>query len=308
MKHVTCNFCGSDQTEMVNHGPDLLLNQPGDFHLVRCQKCHLIYQNPQLTRTELMAHYPDNYEPYERGVNEKLTQWQKLNRRHEMSRRCQRIQRYFPTPGRVLDVGCSTGLFLVAMRDLGWQVEGVELSEFAANYCRTEHQLTVHTGMLEDVPFSANSFEVVTLWDVLEHVLDPKATIQNVAHILKPNGLFVASLPNPEAYEARLFKDKWVGWDRPRHLHIFSQEVIQKYLEAAGFELVTIESFGGYLAMTLISLDFVMTARGVDPQKWQKWRSFLYNPLFRVATGPAYRAAGAFNKLSIMNVFARVKK
>ena len=304
MNQVNCNYCGKDDTQPVSRGADLLLNKAGDFHLVRCLNCDLIYQNPKLTKEELTEYYPDEYDPYQRGVVEQLSGVQKFDRQHEMSRRCTRIEAYFDKPGKILDIGCATGLFLAAMKERGWEAHGIEPSDYAADYARTQYGLQVIHGTLEDTQLPEDQFDVVTMWDVLEHVDDPMETLKEVYRILKPNGLLVVSLPNPNSLEARIFGDTWIGWDRPRHLNIFSSEVIEKYLDKTGFQLNKIESFSGKLAITLMNLDFWVTAKGYDQNRWQRLRRFLYNPVFRAATWPVYRLLGALNRLTIMNIFA----
>ena len=124
MKEVCCNFCGQDNWQLVSEGRDLLLDRPGHFRLVRCQQCGLIYQNPQATREELGKFYPDDYLLYETN-GAQATQVEALSQQHELGRRCARVMRHWPNPGTVLDVGCATGNFLVAMRERGWQTVGV---------------------------------------------------------------------------------------------------------------------------------------------------------------------------------------
>jgi SAM-dependent methyltransferase len=306
MIEVICNYCGSSEAIPVNEGPDLLLNRGGHYRLVQCQQCQLIYQNPRPTLEELPSHYPDDYVPYARG-EQQLSRWKQWNQQYEMRRRTSRIGRYQPQTGTLLDIGCATGSFIVAMRELGWQVQGVELSRYAAEYARQQQGLTVHTGTVESAEFPAQQFDVVTMWDVLEHVLDPKQTLAEVGRILKPNGLLVLSLPNPDCWEAKLFKGYWVGWDRPRHLHIFSQPVLGRYLDDAGFDLLSVQSFSGRLAMTLMSLDFMMNAKQISAAKWRPWRAFLYNPLFRLLALPLYKLAERRNQLTSMTVFARLR-
>ena len=83
--------------------------------------------------------------------------------------------------------------------------------------------------------FEAQSFDVVTLWDVFEHVLDPKATLTEIARILKPNGLVVIHTPNPTSLEARLMGANWVGWERPRHLHSVYADRVTCLFARGGF-------------------------------------------------------------------------
>ncbi|MCA9970173.1 MAG: class I SAM-dependent methyltransferase [Anaerolineales bacterium] len=303
MKHVACNFCGADDAAPLNHGPDLLLGLPGDFHLVRCRRCGLVYQNPQLTPAELAPHYPPDYLPFQQAGDAAARRAQVL-RDHAIGRFCDRISRRRPTPGRLLDVGCATGRFLYAMGQRGWQVQGVEPTAHAARQARQDFGLDVAECLLEEAAYSAASFDVVTLWDVLEHVEDPKATLAEVARILKPGGLAVFSVPNPDSVEARLFGGCWIGWDRPRHLALIPPRLVAPYLAAAGLALAGIESFNGRLRLTLLSLEFWFKQRGVPEGRWRPWLTLAYSMPFRLATWPVYRLGERLNKTSIMTIFA----
>ena len=304
MKYVVCNYCGHDETEPVNCGPDLLLNRPGAFCLVRCCHCGLIYQNPQLTQQELAPYYPEAYDPYLKDISEEGSPLQRLDRHTWLARRCARVERHQRPAGRVLDVGCATGLFLDAMRARGWEVAGVEPSAYASAYARQTFDLDVATATLEEIAFPDSAFDVVTMWDVLEHVPDPRATLAEVARILRPGGLFVASLPNPTAVEARLFGSAWVGWDRPRHLYLFTPLVLRSFLHDAGFAFTSLESFSGRLGLTLLSLEFWLKARGIPERRWRPWLKALYSRPLRVLSWPVYWLGEAFNRTTVMTAFA----
>lgn len=306
MIEVNCNYCGRNDYELVTQGPDLLLDRAGDFRLVRCRHCDLIYQNPRPTLAELPQHYPDDYEPYQRTLQQSPSRVQQVDSRHAMNRRFKHIQRYLPQPGKLLEVGSSTGYFLDHMRAQGWTVTGVEISAFAAAYSREKFALDVITGTLETADLPSNHFDLVTMWDVFEHVIDPQSTLAEIRRVLKPGGFFIASVPNPSCIEARLFGDYWVGWDRPRHLNLFTAKVFENYLHDAGMELEAIKSFSGRLGVTLMSVGFWATARQIAPEKWQRWKKLAYSPPFRLITWPLYRIAGAFNQISVMTVFARL--
>ncbi len=303
MKHVRCNYCGQDDAELVNAGPDMLLNA-GHFTLVRCRRCGLIYQNPQPDLTELAAHYPDEYPRFitagqESGLN-------RLSADHALARQRQRLERHWEGNGRLLDVGCATGQFLAHMRTAGWQVAGVEFSPQAAAFAREQYGLDVQTGTLEEAAFPAASFDVVTLWDVLEHVQDPKDTLTEIARILRPGGLLVVSTPNPTCVEARLFGPHWIGWERPRHLHIFPPRLLRRYVEDAGFVVESLESFSGRLSVTLISVAYWLKTTKIREDKWQPWLRAAYNWPLRLATWPIYRLGEALNKTTTMTQFARL--
>jgi len=304
MKPVPCNYCGADDAALINHGPDLLLNRPGDYRLVRCRACGLIYQNPRLTLEELPEHYPADYDPYREDIRAERSVTRRVDANYGLQRRCRQFMKFAPRPGALLDVGCATGLFLNAMRDHGWRVRGVELSPYAAAYARETFNLEVTVGTLEAAQFPDAHFDAVSLWDVLEHVIDPKAALAEIRRILRPGGMLALSLPNPVAWEARLFGGGWVGWDRPRHLHLFTPAVLRRYLEDAGFVNAQFESLGGRLGLTLLSAEMLLTSRGASPEKWAPRLKLLYNWPLRVLTWPLYWLAERLNRANIMNVYA----
>ena len=305
MNYISCNFCGFDNYTVIHYGKDYLLNIPGDYFLVKCNNCGLIYQNPQLSSEELANHYPDRYTCYKSEVTKNLSLVEQLSETIAIERRCNHLEKYHPTTATLLDVGCATGLFLKAIRQKGWLVAGVEPSAYASNYAWQQFGLDVRHGTLEEANFPSQLFDVVTMWDVLEHVFDPKQTLHEIARILKPKGVLALSLPNPVCIEAKLFGDKWVGWDQPRHLHLFSPTVLLSYFAKTEFELIKIDSWGGRLGLSLMSVDFWLKDRGVTEYQSKRITKMLYNLPLRLATWPIYRVAEVQNQTTNMIVFAR---
>jgi SAM-dependent methyltransferase len=304
MNETICNLCGSQDSTIVNEGRDLGLDRETLYRLVCCDQCGLIYQEPQLTPDELHEHYPENYGRFifEEDESGRLDRW---SRQHEMNRRSDRVLRHHPVSGRLLDLGCSTGQFLDTMRRKGWEVVGVELSETAASYARESFELNVHSGTLESAQLEDKSFDVITMWDVLEHVVDPAATLREAHRLLKEDGWLIASTPNPESVEARLFGANWIGWDRPRHLYVFSQDVLKRYLTETGFSVYGFESFGGRLSILLLNLENMLKARRADQKKWLPWIRLAYNWPLRLLTWPIFRLLEAINKSTTITFFAQ---
>jgi 2-polyprenyl-3-methyl-5-hydroxy-6-metoxy-1,4-benzoquinol methylase len=150
--------------------------------------------------------------------------------------------------GSLLDVGCGSGIWLSSMRDLGWQVEGVDFDEAAVEVARKQG-LKVRHGALEQQDYPPETFDAVTLNHVIEHVPDPVGTLMECARILKRGGKLVLSTPNTASLGHTVFGEHWRGLEPPRHLHIFSESSLFRVLRLAGFHEV---SFRPQIASSVI--------------------------------------------------------
>jgi SAM-dependent methyltransferase len=289
METVACNQCGSSDSEEIGCIPDLLLGRLAvTARLVRCRRCGLVYQNPRPTLAEMGQHYPAEYEPYTDYASQR--QVNPLLRRaydYGINKRCRFITRHKKN-GRLLDVGCAAGTFLLGMRQQGgWEVEGVEPSVGTAELAR-RHDLKVFTGTLEEAHYPADSFDAVTMWDVLEHVHDPAGTIREIRRILKPGGVLLVRVPNLGSWDARLFGNTWAGLDAPRHLFVFTPSVLRRMLEEGGLPVIEESSKIGSYVTFVLSVRFWMTARHVQPATEARVSRLLYHPLARLASAPLF--------------------
>jgi 2-polyprenyl-3-methyl-5-hydroxy-6-metoxy-1,4-benzoquinol methylase len=234
-ERVCCNYCQADNYEvLIAHGIDRRHHLPGDFRLVKCRECSLVYLNPRPTAEALGAYYPPSYAPYvQRGLFGRLTRW--LRRREAFG-----LRRSLPAGAQVLEVGCAAGDLMVPMRDAGFRVTGVELSEHAAATARNEHHLDVHTGTLTDAPLAGESFDAVIMRNVIEHVPDPKGDLEKAASLLRCGGLLTLRTDNVASLDARLFRSRWYGYDFPRHLTLFSPETLAAVVRSAGLEVTKV--------------------------------------------------------------------
>ena len=135
---------------------------------------------------------------------------------------------------RALEIGCASGRFLERLRSEGWQVEGIEPSDAAAARARSRG-LDVRTGTLDSTDLSEETFDAVFAWMVLEHVPDPRRTLEVVHRALKGGGWLTLSVPNAGCWEPWVFGRYWYAYDLPRHLHHFSPRRLRQLLHETGF-------------------------------------------------------------------------
>jgi 2-polyprenyl-3-methyl-5-hydroxy-6-metoxy-1,4-benzoquinol methylase len=146
--------------------------------------------------------------------------------------------------GRLLDVGCGAGFFLEAARQRGWNCSGCEFSPDLADYVRKQLQIEVLDGPFEDLPFTTESYDAVTMWDVLEHTRDPRVALSKAWEILRPGGLIFLITPNIDGLYPRV--TYWPGrlvsyWPHPTppaHTFQFSKATLRRLLEGTGFQVV----------------------------------------------------------------------
>ena len=240
---TACNFCGANDARPVHRLRDWRLALPGEFVLVECRVCGLMYLDPQPEWSELVRHYPNDYEPY--AAEAGLAGYRQGSKHYGLRRRCRAIAAFHPA-GRLLDVGCASGSFLDEVRRQGsWEPFGVEPVAAPAAFARERLGLNVFTGTLEAARFPSNGFDVITFWDVLEHVEDPNGSLQEAVRILKPGGYLVVQVPNPQSWQAHRFGRYWAGFDAPRHLYAFPETTLRRVLAALGFDQIVTRSLEG---------------------------------------------------------------
>jgi SAM-dependent methyltransferase len=230
---IPCNLCGSSQfiplyeDELGDTLPPVDYNFRPEtrktFAIVRCAGCGLIFTNPM----------PDLHSAYQDVVDPVYLASEKQRRetaRHVLStiRSCVPEGR-----GRLLDVGCNTGLFLDEAAPF-FDVEGVELSQWAAAEAAKRHK--VHMLPISDLDLGAR-FDVVTLFGVIEHFDNPMREIQAIARVLKPGGLLVVYTGDVSGWLPRLLGKRW-WWYQGMHLFYFSFRTLRAMLERAGFDVI----------------------------------------------------------------------
>lgn len=214
---TSCHICDSEAFHA--------LDKDG-YNLFECRKCKLIFVNPMPTDKELNELYSSVT-----GYQKNKTIAKKINKEQfdSYSKIINYINSKVTCDGpRLLDIGCSSGDFLVMAKELGFAVEGIELNETTAGVARSRG-LVVHSGRIGDISLLPKSFDVVHLGDVIEHVQNPRGLIEEIVHLLKPNGMLIITTPNMRCFWAEstrklydYFSIPWSVATPPHHLFQFS--------------------------------------------------------------------------------------
>jgi SAM-dependent methyltransferase len=248
-----CPICRSVPFRIVEHA------EPPHC-VVRCLECGLIYVDPLPNAQHLAGHYDEDY--YSEWVSSQADK-----RRRMWARRLEAIARKTPT-GRLLDVGCGDGVFLNLAMGSGWTVEGTEVSAWAAEHATRNIGRPVFCGEIWGAGFLARSFDVVTLWHVLEHVSSPLRVLEEVRKVLKPAGRLVVAVPNVDDHVMqtvyRLVKRRkphlFSVADKELHLYHFSVASLKGLLDKAGFTCVEVGPDFGIVEFPIKLINYAAVA------------------------------------------------
>lgn len=211
------------------------------YDIVCCSSCGLRFLFPQPTVAEVQAFYDKEYFGSGDSANRGYDAYLAEAGNHRATFR-NRLKLLPPPPvgGRLLDVGAATGFFVEQARLAGWRAEGVEPSEWAAQYASQQLGQPVQHATLEAANFPEAAFDALTLWEVIEHLPDPRAFLTEAARVTRPGGFLGLSTPDAGSVVARVFGKRWLGWSKvPEHLFFFDRASLSRLLEETGFSVTS---------------------------------------------------------------------
>ncbi len=228
-----CPLCGENESR-------LLLEKEGATY-IKCRHCKLVYTNPAPSPDGLKSVADEWASKHHAG--EHRTKWEGNPRLRELiyGQRMRRINQYRDL-NRLLDVGCSTGEFLDYAKTHEWEVIGCELAEHTARIAHERFGCEVRISAFKDAGFETGYFDVVTMWDVIEHLFDPTAALKEVWRVLRPGGLLVLNTPNYNSLSRLLLGKKWEGLNPPRHLFVFSPATLRMLVDVSGGRVVAMRA------------------------------------------------------------------
>ena len=215
-----CPACGHTGAQEWLRASDRLHGRQEQYTLVRCPGCSLVWLSHPPKPEDMHLHYTDAYHKLiSEGGQNSPQRWgfrKTALTQHKQS-------------GALLDLGCSSGSFLEFMRSEPWDLYGIEMSAEGARTAELSSGAQVFVGNILDAAFARETFDVITCFDVLEHLYEPWRVMAKVGEWLKPGGIFYVLVPNIDSAEARVFGTYWHGLELPRHLFHYSPASLQKF-------------------------------------------------------------------------------
>lgn len=260
-REVPCAVCGRRDTRR-------LYTKYG-WGIERCRGCGLVYANPRVPEPAILERYNadyfwDEYLPAA-GAPGGVVDDAVLDGRHGAM--LELIGREAGTGRRLLEVGSGAGLFLRAASRAGWDPAGVELSPEGAGFARERLGLDVRAERAEAMTFEPGSFDVAVMFDVIEHLFDPRAVLEATRRALTPGGLLVVTTPNVDALSRRALGVAWAVLNPFEHLYYFAEGTLSALLASCGYgDVRRVRSLAGWGAIESMNYRYTHA-----PESWRAW-------------------------------------
>jgi len=255
---VPCALCGATNTRR--------LYTKFGWGIEQCRQCGLVYANPRAPESAILARYSadyfwNEYLPAAGAAGGKVDlEW--LDRRHAPMLAL--LREHASTGRRLLEVGTGAGLFLKAAERAGWEASGLELSGEGAAFARDRLGLDIRQERAEVMSFGAETFDVAVMFDVIEHLFEPRAVLEATRRALKPGGILVVSTPNVNALSRFVLGVDWAVLSPLEHTYYYSERTLAAMLKACGFgPMRSIRRFAGWGAIETMNYRYTHAPDGV---------------------------------------------
>ncbi len=235
---LKCPVCQGQQLSKKLDVKDLFFTRE-DFSIWECRDCSVLFTWPQPSSAEIGRYYETPaYLSHNTEKNGLLGKFYAFLRSINIRKKFKIVEKYVPQ-GRLLDIGCGSGELLKYFAGQGWEVMGIEPSKAAREFAKKKYGLKIEAEQeIKNLPNL--SFDVVSMWHVLEHVADVNERMEQVHRLLKKDGVAVIALPNPLSWDAEYYKKYWAAYDVPRHLYHFSQKAFACLAQKHHFQIIQI--------------------------------------------------------------------
>lgn len=234
-----CPICGDKEMTKFLALQDWFLSQE-KYDIDQCSSCGFKFTNPRPSLDVIGQYYKsEEYISHSNTKKDPISMVYQMVRQHTLAQKFKMISAYQKT-GNLLDIGCATAEFLNHFKIKGWDVSGVEPDSDARAMALENHGINVKEEEALN-QFEAGSFNVISMWHVLEHVYPLQERVEQLHRLLADDGTLVIAVPNCNSHDALYYKEHWAAYDVPRHIYHFTQKDIQNLFTKHGFELQAVK-------------------------------------------------------------------
>ncbi len=234
-----CPVCNNNSFNNYLNVEDYTVTKK-EFTIQQCNSCYFLFTNPRPDVNEIGAYYQSqDYISHHDEAKDVMSKIYTSVRNYTISQKIKLINQLNPNQGNLLDIGCGTGNFLQATKEAGWKISGTEPDPEARNLAATRVGETIYE-TINAPEFLHTSYDIITMWHVLEHVHLLNETIDWLSDHLAPNGKIIIAVPNPQSPDAAKYRKFWAAFDVPRHLYHFTKDSMALLTKKHNFKIDTI--------------------------------------------------------------------
>lgn len=281
-EHIkTCPICEGKNLADHLKVKDYFLSQES-FSVQKCEDCGFLLTNPRPAKENIGVYYKsENYISHSNKKQGLFAGLYQVARKVNLESKYSILSKHTQV-GTALDIGAGTGHFLNHLENKGWKAQGIEPDKEAANFARENFNLQIDSE-IKLAELKNESFDLITMWHVLEHVHNLNERMSELAKLIKPEGLIILALPNPESFDANYYVKYWAAYDVPRHLYHFRKRDVEDLAQKHNFsteEIYPMKLDAFYVA--LLSEKYIgekwATLRAIYTALRSNWKSSSKNP------------------------------
>jgi len=232
LEEINCPICGTHDYKIVFKSKDFRLKTTANiFNVVHCNRCDLLFLNPHPIKKELPTFYPADFNKKgDTFLYKFLKPLFSITQNSTIS-----FLKKYKKNGKILDIGCGNGHFLLRMQKEGFDVWGIELNQNAEKFISSCLKGRILYKEIKECNFASQTFDIITLFQTLEHIFDLDVLFCEIKRILKDNGIIYIVVPDTDFYESKVFGPYYYNLEVPRHLYFFNKKSMSNLLVKNGF-------------------------------------------------------------------------
>ena len=257
---------------LCNSSSFVKLFTKGKWDIVKCNNCNLMFADPLPSESEIEYFY-NNIESDKEGIVRNLKQRNSRERRN--GRKLKLLEKIQGSKGTMLDVGCGLGLFVKNASDMGWVVQGIDVNKDLIKYGKDTFNINLCCTTLKKAEFPNGHFDVITTYNLLDHLREPLLFLREIERVLKPGGIIDINVHDAGGWKAKKDAQNWGAYCPPGHLYFYSYKTLGALLNKAGLRFLMVPGINFKEGIKMIAVKRNDSRKRSYPRR--KFERFIYS-------------------------------